>query len=107
MGQPTALASGQILINTVDLKSLIERIGAIEKHISRNSLREKLDLLTDGEIITSKIVKRVMGWSEKVFQNRLHKANPLLPMIKNPEGRWECSKEEFTKWYFDYTNYGL
>jgi hypothetical protein len=92
----------QVIIKTADLAALVDKIEKLSGIVLQDRFNEKLDLLCEGNIVNSKVVKRLMGWSEKIFQNRLKSCEPMLPMKKNTEGRWEIAKEDFLTWYNAY-----
>jgi hypothetical protein len=93
------LISEEVLVSRVDLQNLIHEINDLKKIVIRGEVRAKLDVLCDSEVVNSKIVKKIMGWSETTFQRRLNDTkNPIL-MTKENGTRWTMTKQEFLEYY--------
>ena len=93
------LQSDQVIVNRVQLDALVEEVRKLSKKITRGTIDAKLDVLCDGNVVTSKVVKRIMGWSENTFQRRLNSETNPIPMTKEDNRRWIMTRREFLEYY--------
>lgn len=92
------LTTNDIIVSRADLQSLIAEVRELRNQVTGASLREKLDLLIDGPVITSREVMKIMQWSRDTFWRRLKDPDEDLIMKKDGH-KYKMTKEDFIEYY--------
>lgn len=58
----------------------------------------KLDALCEGELVTAKVVRKMMGWSPYQLTNRINDESNPIPMTKDTRG-WVMTREAFKAYH--------
>jgi excisionase family DNA binding protein len=85
----------KLVYDVEKLKTEVERIKS-EGLLYSVSLREKVLLLSDNNVIRANAICRICGWSRSTFYRKLKKYE--IPAIK--DGRdWCMDIDDFIEWY--------
>jgi len=87
-----------IVVKRADLNTMIKEIRLMRESMDNLVFNAKLDALCEGELVTAKVVKKMMNWSQYQLSNRINDENNPIPMTKDTRG-WVMTRESFKNYY--------
>ena len=91
-----------VLVKTADLQQMVIELQGIRNDISDLKDKSKLDFLCEGGVVSSKAVRKLLGWSKYQLAARLKDELNPIPMTKDKRG-YIMTRDQFQE-YCDKNN---